>query len=119
MSPRKQISAAVILLAVLSPGCVPGVSWFPDGRKIAFADISDPKATGCALVTYDLDRKTLTTVVKDTKTKTFWPGVSPDGKRLAVASWQHTMEGKPSELQVILYRLDGKEDVRSKKFDWE
>jgi hypothetical protein len=101
-----------LLLLATSTGCVPNpVTWLPDSSGFVYVG----GKSGHDLLHYDIARQTQRVLLPETKT--CWPAVSPDGKRVAVADL--SAEGyKPSTLQVIVYTLKGKEIQRSKVFDW-
>jgi hypothetical protein len=100
----------VCLALLAGTGCeVENVAWLPDSSGFVYT------RNGSQLIHYDLKTRTRRVVVKDTKTRTPWPAVSPDGKRVAVARSVSTF-GKPDTLQVIVYSLSGKEQQRSATF---
>jgi hypothetical protein len=115
------VAAAVALTT--GAGCVPDVAWLPDSSGIVYTatdwpgpDRDSPKQPNGRLVHYDLAKKA-SRVVAETGTDTIQPALSPDGKRVAVASlnWER---GNPPTLRVIVYDLGGKEVLRSKAFPW-
>jgi len=110
----RRLGPALAGLAFLAvTGCeLPGVAWLPDSSGIVFTENK-----GTRLVHYDLKKKARRVIVNDTGTRTTWPAVSPDGKQVAVARWT-AIPGKASQLQVILYNLDGKEAHRSRAYAW-
>jgi hypothetical protein len=106
------LATAVALLG--STGCFPGVAWLPDSSGLIYTSGKGFKQ----LVHYDLTRGEQKILVADTGAPTFWPAVSPDGKRIAVARIEIKEDKGPATLQVILYGRDGKEVQRSKVFPW-
>lgn len=116
MSPvlsRSCRSALPPALLLLCAGCLPGVAWLPDSSGFYYADGKECKT----LAHYDLKTKKSRAIVKDTDAITLWPGLSPDGKQLAVARWWQEKD-RPSTLQVIVYDTAGKERKRSRVFPY-
>jgi hypothetical protein len=115
-SPRLRPAAAglLLLVALASAGCIPGVGWLPDSSGFIYT--AGEKRT--RLVHYDLAQGKGNVLVEDTGAGTLWPAVSPDGKRIAVAKLALPEGQKRTTLQVILYSRAGKEPVRSEVFDW-
>jgi hypothetical protein len=113
---RRRLLAAILLLvaALSSTGCVPGVAWLPDSSGFIYT--SGEHFT--RLVHYDLAKGQHQVLVEDTGAGTLWPALSPDGQRIAVARLIPTKGQKQTQLQVILYSRAGKELSRSKVFDW-
>src|SRR5262245_11506265 len=111
----RRLGPAVAGLAFLAAaGCaMPGLAWLPDSSGFIFTD-----KKGARVVHYDLKKKARRVVVADTSTRTVWPAVSPDGKQVAVARGE-ALASRPSQLQVTLYRLDGKGAHRSKGLPWK
>jgi hypothetical protein len=111
----RRLVAALLLCAVLGiAGCLPGAAWLPDSSGLIY--------TGgkgfTQLLHYDLTRGQQKVLVADTKAPTFWPAVSPDGKRIAVAHVNIKEDKGPATVQLIIYDRDGKEVQRSKAFPW-
>ncbi|HEV3257374.1 MAG TPA: hypothetical protein VG013_10875 [Gemmataceae bacterium] len=104
----------LLFLAFSSAGCVPGVGWLPDSSGFVYT--AGKNNTQLAL--YDLVKGEPHVLVEDTGAGTYWPAVSPDGQRLAVAKLTMTKGRKQTTLQVVLYSRAGKELKRSKVFDW-
>jgi hypothetical protein len=112
----KRRFAPVILAAmslILLQGCIPrAVVWTADSNGIVFTE-----KDGSRLVRYDLTRKARKVVVADTKTKTPWPAISADGKRIAVALHESLTEKdsriNTDRIQIIIYDLQGQELKRS------
>jgi hypothetical protein len=100
------------LAALLIAGCIPSVAWFPDSSGLVFTE-----KDGRRLVHFDVKTRQCQVLVEDTRAKTLWPAVSPDGKRIAVAAWQHQGD-RPSMLQVAIYLSTGTEEWRSTAFEW-
>src|SRR4051794_2087475 len=111
---RRRLLALLAAVGLSAAGCVPTIGWLPDSSGILLAE---QVKEGVRLVHYDVKTKARRVLLEDTKVNTAWPAVSPHGKRVAVASWRGE-KGKKSELQVLLYTLDGKESKRSKTFPW-
>jgi len=103
------VSVGVTALA----GCIPSnVVWLPDSSGVIF-----PEKRGSRLLHYDLAKKTSRVVVENTETRTLWPALSPDGKRIAVAELTTYPDRQPT-LEVILYNPEGKHVRRSKLHPW-
>jgi hypothetical protein len=99
-------------------GCFPsGVVWLPDSSGIVYSD-----KTGSRLVRYDLETKARKVIVADTKTRTHWPAISKDGKKVAVADCSQHYEKDSTKVQyklcIITYALTGEELARSKTFEF-
>ena len=102
------VSAILLTLA----GCYPrNILWLPDSSGIVYAEKGDSQ-----LARYDLTRKA-SKVICETGTKTPWPAISRDGKRIAVAKRERVLtEGSDVvtlRTQVIIYDIDGTEQKRS------
>ena len=109
------LAAGVLLLGALSSaGCVPGVAWLSDSSGFYYT--SGTEHTRLNL--YDAASNKSKVVVKDTGAGTLWPAVSPDGERIAVAKHIYTVGQKRTKLQVVLFSREGKELSRSKEVDW-
>lgn len=112
-APHSAVILATAIMLFGLPGCVPkGVAWLPDSTAVVFTD-----KTNARVICYDLTRKARRVIVDDTKTKTPWPAISADGKRLAVAkvesSWIKNSTTVTTRTQVIIYDLHGQELQRS------
>ena len=97
-------------MALVMEGCIDGVGWLPDSSGFVFT------AEDGRLVHFDVKSRKERVLVADTDSNTFWPAVSPDGKRIAVARLNYP--GQQGALQILNYDLSGKEILRSKKFPW-
>src|SRR5262245_22533350 len=73
------VRLVIVALAAVASGCVNGVGWLPDSSGFVYA--TDRQQ----LVLFDLKTKSSEVLVANTGTNTYWPAVSPDGKRIAVA----------------------------------
>jgi len=117
---RLIISACAIASVIIGvAGCFPkGVVWLPDSTEVIFTENE-----GARLVRYDLVKKARKVIVEDTKTKTSWPAISADGKKIAVARIETFREkGSATETertQVIIYDLLGRELQRSRVHSFE
>src|ERR1700752_4481947 len=100
------VSALIVL-----PGCVDGVSWLPDSSGFVFTTDRGQ------LVLHDVSTKTTRVLVEDTKSNTYWPAVSPDGAKFAVARL-HFDGKRKSHLQVVVYDRKGKVVHESPLIDW-
>jgi hypothetical protein len=113
-SPRVCVMAsrcvAAALLLILC-GCINGVGWLPDSSGFVFTTASGK------LIHYDLKKRAAKVLVEDTKSNTFWPAVSPDGKQIAVARLE-IGGNKKAELQVVVYDFAGKEAHQSPRLPW-
>jgi hypothetical protein len=102
-----------IVVVAFAGGCggAPGVTWRADSSGFLYTDKG-----GTRVVAFDLKTKTSRPLVTDAETKTLLPGLSPDGKQVAVARLEYPWKGKP-RLQVRIYNSDGKQEKRSSWFD--
>jgi hypothetical protein len=96
----------IVVLAFAS-GCGHGVAWRADSSGFLYTD-----KEGARVLDFDLKSKTSRVVVTALETKTLLPGLSPDGKRLAVARLEHPKGARP-RVQVRIYSTEGKEERRS------
>jgi hypothetical protein len=101
----------LLSLLIVIPGCVNGVGWLPDSSGFVFTTDGGP------LVLYDVKTKAARVVVADTRSNTYWPAVSPDGARIAIARLRFDDQHK-SHLQVVVYDLKGKAVHESKSIPW-
>lgn len=109
--PFKHLWLALLGGVLLLPGCINGVSWLPDSSGFVYTTSKGE------LILFDLKSKSKKTLVANTKSNTYWPAVSRDGKRIACASLKHE-RGKQGKLQIVLFDLTGKEVHRSPTFAW-
>lgn len=100
----------IVVLGFLS-GCGQGVAWRADSTGFLYTD-----QEGKRVMAFDLKTKTSSVVVPSTGTVTALPGLSPDGKRVAVARLEYA-KGKRPRLQVRIYSITGKEEKRSAWFE--
>jgi len=110
MSSIRRRGWILLSLLIVIPGCVNGVSWLPDSSGFVFTTDSGK------LVVYDVKTKATRVLVEDTKSSTYWPAVSPDGGRIAVARLR--FDDLKSHLQVVVYDLKGKVVHESKSIAW-
>jgi hypothetical protein len=108
---RTLLRAGFFLILLANTGCIPGITWLPDSSGFIYTTYSRN------LIHFDVAKGKERTIVDDTETGTFWPGVSPDGKQVAVARLTHE-KGKPDILQVIIYDMNGKVVQRSSAFTY-
>ena len=92
LQPAGLLAAGLVLALLAGTGCVPGVAWAPDSSGFYFTARDNTR-----LVYFDMKTARQRTVVENIGGKTFWPAVSPDGKRVAVA-WVETPKGRSSGL---------------------
>ena len=105
---------SLIFAAPTSVGCLPyqGVKWLPDSSGFVFT------STDCRqLIHYDLGKRQRRVVVQDDEVQTAWPGLSPDGKQIALA--RVDSRSKPHKVELLVYDLQGKELHRSPVFAWK
>jgi hypothetical protein len=98
-------------LLIVIPGCVNGVGWLPDSSGFVFTTDRGQ------LVLYDIATTTARVLVEDTKSNTYWPAVSPDGAKIAVARLRFD-DRRQSHLQVVVYDRKGKVLNESKSLSW-
>src|SRR5262249_44661675 len=95
---RRLVAALLLFAALGTAGCLRGAAWHTDSSGIIY--------TGgkgfTQLLHYDLTRGEQKVLVADTKAPTFWPAVSPDGKRIAVARVEIKEDKGPATVQVII-----------------
>ena len=101
---------AALLLAPAA-GCLPNATWLPDSSGFVYTGGKNKDA----LYVYDLDKK-VPRVLVEKGAGPAWPGVSPDGKRVAVVLSEH--DTKQYTLEAAVFDRDGKELHRSAKLDW-
>lgn len=108
-----------LLLAVVG-GCLPGAAWLPDSSGFVFVAPRTGEAgeKRLSLYRYDLAAREKRVLVDDLQDPTLWPAVSPDGRRIAVASIRSPGENMASELELRFYDLHGKLLETSPKFSW-
>jgi hypothetical protein len=104
----------VTILLIGAAGCIPdSVVWLPDSSSFVYTD-----KQGSRLNCYDLMKGARKVIVENTSTKTCWPAVSPDGKRLAVAKIESSTAAGSDictyRTQVIIYDLDGHQVAQSR-----
>jgi hypothetical protein len=110
-SRARKVMVACLLLA--TTGCVEdGVTWLPDSSGFIFTN-----KDGTQVVHFDVKRRAQRIVTPFTG-KTKWPGLSADGKRLAVADCIRTSTKGSSKysLTITIYSLEGEQLKHSKPF---
>jgi hypothetical protein len=112
---RRGVFLALACLTLLGSGCLPGVAWLPDSSGFIYIDTSGDKFT--RVVHFDLATKQSRVLIEKTE-ETVQPGLSPDGKRIAVARY-NAPKDQPRTLQVVILDAKGKELTRSKEFAWK
>jgi hypothetical protein len=112
LSARRLLPLAGVLSLLACTGCIPNVAWLPDSSGFIHSG-----AEGRQLIHYDLAARKARVFVQDTGAPTYWPAVSPDGKRVAVARYVQNKDFA-NTLEVIVYDLQGKEVQRSTAFRW-
>jgi hypothetical protein len=110
VNPIRAVFIAAALTVGLA-GCINGVGWLPDSSGFVFST-----ATG-KLVHYDLKKRAMRVLVDDTKSNTYWPAVSPDGQRVAIARLDIDAN-KQAKLQVVAYDFAGKVVHESPRLPW-
>jgi hypothetical protein len=107
---------AAALLSLAGTGCgspLPGIAWLPDSSGFIYTGGKNYER----LIHRDLTASTSSVLVKDTKSNTVWPAVSPDGRRVAVARVLRE-SAQTGTLQVVIYDRQGKEVQHSQVFAW-
>jgi hypothetical protein len=110
---RSSVIRALVLIPALgvltlTAGCVPhDLVWLPDSSGFVYTVGEHPNQ----LWVYDVAKREHRRVVKDTGGNTIVPGVSPDGKQIAVAELD--LYEKDGYFRVIIFDLNGKELHRS------
>jgi hypothetical protein len=109
---RKILVACLLLVAT---GCdEDGVAWLPDSSGFIYTS-----KDGTQVLQFDVKRRAKRIVLSHMG-KTSWPGLSADGKRVAVADCTVTStEGSSVEkysLTITIYSLEGEQLKRSKPF---
>ena len=93
------------------PGCVLGVGWLPDSSGFVY---TTPQGR---LMAYDIAAKKSRLVLEDPAAKTTaWPGISPTGKRVALAHLKEADGQQDSLMQILICDLKGKVEFRSDDF---
>ena len=126
MKNLSQFFRNTLLLAtpfLLFTGCIPpAVVWTPDSDAIIFTDTKKASETDSAtLVEYHLATKTRRVIVDNTETRTPWPGLSPDGKHIAVTKAETIKERgsriETRRLTIRIYDRQGKLLKDSKPYE--
>lgn len=107
----------VFLLAI--PGCVP-TTWLPDSSGFIYVKVKGPSAEKLAvgqLVHFDIKKNSSQVIVDDIGSLTFWPAISPDGKRVAIARYTMAPD-RETTCRVVIYDLAGKKLRETKDFPW-
>jgi hypothetical protein len=112
---RRGAFAVLACLTLLGSGCLPGVVWLPDSSGFLYIDGTGDKFT--RVVHFNLATKQSRVLIEKTE-ETVQPGLSPDGKRIAVARYT-APKGEKRTLQVVILDDKGKELSRSKDFAWK
>jgi hypothetical protein len=128
---RPVATAFALLLAAVGSGCEPGLVWLPDWSGFVFTSGWEGSQK---LHLYDLKSKQDRILVADSDTSTGWPGVSPDGKWVAMARFpvrtrvsvskgppgsgepEKELSRRSATMQLMIYDLGGKEVHRSPCF---
>lgn len=110
---RLLVVAVLGAAVILQGGCVPTGAWLPDSSGYVYTGGKDSDQ----ILLYDVAKRQVRVLVKNTKALTDVPAVSPDGKHVAVAPF--TKKDETWFLQVVVYDLAGKETHRSESFQWK
>ena len=106
--PSRFALSALAFVALSLGGCLPPRPvWLPDSSGFFY-----PSKSGIGH--YDLERRTHRIIADLPSQKTFLPGVSPDGKQMALVRIERDRDRQTA--QVLLADLDGKVTHRSKVF---
>jgi hypothetical protein len=112
---RRLAFPALACLTLLGSGCLPGVAWLPDSSGFIYIDGGNNRPT--RVIHFNLATKQSRVLIEKAE-ESVQPGLSPDGKRIAVA--KHTQpRDQPHTVQVVIYDDGGKELARSKEFVWK
>lgn len=105
-SMRTALLVGLPLLAALGCGVPDAVVWFPDSNRFLYAD-----QEGSRLVEYDVTKGESRVVLTNAETNTPWPGLSADGKLIAIGksltTYQEGSSDTTVETQVLIYDLNG------------
>jgi hypothetical protein len=100
-----------VLLLAISSGCVPpGLAWLPDSSGFVYTGGKGKMQ----LLLFEVDKKKSRVLAADVPDPA-WPGVSPDGKQIAVAWIFHV--GLESRVRVLVVDRAGKVVHRSKDLE--
>src|SRR5262249_37309966 len=101
-------------LPLLAAGCIPlGMVWLPDSSGFIYPAGQNAHQ----IMFYDAAKREHRVLIEDTGATTLFPGLSPDGKRIAVARI-YLGEDNSEMAQVVIYDKDGKELHRSPETKW-
>src|SRR5262249_28529009 len=100
---------------LLTAGCIPlGMVWLPDSSGFIYP----AGKQGEAIMFYDAAKREHHVLIEDTGATTLIPGLSPDGKQIAVARIRNGgLETEAAD--IVVYDKDGKESHRSPEFKWK
>lgn len=103
----RTIAYLAVLVCILS-GCVHGVAWLADSSGFVFTTAKGH------LIAYDIATKKQRILLTDwAAATTSWPGMSPDGKRIALGQLKPVAD--QMALQIEVCDLQGKIEFRSKE----
>lgn len=106
-------AAVAAVVIVLVSGCIPEeVVWLPDSSGFVYTTGQDVSTINY----YSMSGKTWRVIVADTKCRTPWPAVSPDGKHVATA--RALTENNRQTIQVFIWDMEGREVHCSEITDW-
>lgn len=111
---RLVVLAPALGLLLLTAGCIPcGMVWLPDSSGFVYPAGKDLRR----LQFYDAAKREHRVLIEDTGAQSVYPGVSPDGKRIAVARLRRE-PGKADVAEIVVYDMTGKEQQRSPEITW-
>jgi hypothetical protein len=108
------LALLLLVFTLLTAGCIPvGMVWLPDSSGFIYPSGKELQSISF----YDAAKNQHRVLVADTGATTFFPALSPDGKRIAVARLR-CGGNQAGVAQVVIYDREGKELHQSPDIVW-